>query len=80
MRYDLVEPTLVPNPDFRHTLDRIRQELPVANDSQPPWALRDENVTARQKSDTPGMFEALSYRHEPEIMVCRLVDSRLRHA
>ena len=48
----------------RHALDRVRQQLAIADNAQPPRAFGDQRVAARQERDRPGLDEPLHVRHD----------------
>jgi hypothetical protein len=63
---DVEQPALPARVDFRHALDRLRIEHPVAHYAHPSGALGNEDFPVRQERHAPRVLEAGHDRHDPE--------------
>ena len=71
MRRHFEQAALAAVHDGRNALNRVRQQLAVADDAQPAGALRDQGVAAGKKRDRPRLDERVYVGHHPVVVIRR---------
>src|SRR5688572_14479659 len=71
MRCDVEQAALAVLRDLRQPGYRLRIELPVLDDTQPPGTLGHQHPSVGKKCEAPGMIETLDQLHDPEFVLVR---------
>ena len=71
MRRHFEQAALAAVHDGRNALNRVRQQLAVADDAQPAGTFRDQGVAAGKKRDRPRLDERVYVGHDPVVVIRR---------
>ncbi len=72
MQHHIHQPALPVHRDFRQPGDRLRVELVVRDQAQPPGFLRDEHASVRKEGERPGLLQTAHEFHYAKRMLLGL--------